>query len=177
MNISYRWLRDLVQGLEVSPQEVADQLAMLGAPVDEVVDLGSPLRDVVIGRVLRAEQHPNADRLRLCTVDAGGAETLQVVCGAANVTAGAYYPFAPVGAQLPGGITLRRAKIRGQESQGMLCSARELGLGRDHEGILELRGEFEPGRSFIESVGLEDTRLVVDITPNRPDLLSHAGIA
>lgn len=177
MNISYRWLRDLVPGLAAAPQQVADRLAMLGAPVDEVVDIGGELGDIVIARVTAAEQHPNADRLRLCSVDAGTGEMLQVVCGAPNVTAGAWYPFAPVGASLPGGMTIRKAKIRGAESQGMLCSARELGLGRDHEGILELHGDFEPGRSFTESTGLDDARLVVDVTPNRPDLLSHIGVA
>jgi phenylalanyl-tRNA synthetase beta chain len=177
VNVSYRWLKDMVPGLERSPQEVADRLAMLGAPVDEVVEIGEPLRDIVIARVLAAEQHPNADRLRLCSVDAGTGDPLQVVCGAPNVTAGSFYPFAPVGASLPGGMTIRKAKIRGSESQGMLCSARELGLGRDHEGILELHGEFEPGASFIDSTGLDDARLVVDVTPNRPDLLSHLGIA
>jgi phenylalanyl-tRNA synthetase beta chain len=177
MNISYRWLLDLVPGLELGPAEVADRLAMLGAPVDEVLDLGGPLRDIVIARVEQAGRHPNADRLSLCTVDAGSGHTLQVVCGAPNVKAGAYYPFAPVGATLPGGLTIRRAKIRGEESQGMLCSPRELGLGRDHEGIMELHGEFEPGRSFIESLGLDDARLAVDVTPNRPDLLSHLGVA
>lgn len=177
MNISYRWLRDLIPGLTSSPEQVADRLAMLGAPVDEIVDIGGPLSDIVIARVIGAEQHPNADRLRLCRVDAGTGETLQVVCGASNVTAGSYYPFAPVGATLPGGIRLRKAKIRGSESQGMLCSARELGLGRDHEGILELHGEFETGASFVESAGLDDVRLAVDVTPNRPDLLCHVGIA
>lgn len=176
MNISYRWLRDLVPGLTLQPQELADRLAMLGAPVDEIADVGGALRDVVIARVEAAARHPNADRLSLCQVDAGNG-TLSVVCGAPNVRAGAYYPFAPVGATLPGGLTIRKAKIRGEESQGMLCSARELGLGRDHEGIMELHGEFEPGRSFIETVGLDDVRIVIDITPNRPDLLSHYGVA
>jgi phenylalanyl-tRNA synthetase beta chain len=177
MNISYRWLRELIPGLPREPRQVADRLAMLGAPVDEVVDLGGPLRDIVVARVEHSERHPNADRLSLCTVNAGTGYTLQVVCGAPNVKAGAYYPFAPVGASLPEGISIRRAKIRGVESQGMLCSARELGLGRDHEGILELHGELVPGRSFIESVGLDDARLLVDVTPNRPDLLSHLGVA
>lgn len=177
MNISYRWLQELVPGLALSPREVADRLAMLGAPVDEVVDIGGELGDIVIGRVVAAGRHPNADRLSLCTVDAGGAETLRVVCGAPNVREGALYPFAPVGATLPGGMEIRKAKIRGETSQGMLCSARELGLGRDHDGILELHGELEPGRSFIEAVGLADHRLVVDVTPNRPDLLSHLGVA
>jgi phenylalanyl-tRNA synthetase beta chain len=177
MNISYRWLGDLVPGLSLSPQEVADRLAMLGAPVDDLVDLGGPLRDVVIARVEHAGRHPNADRLSLCTVDAGAGHTVQVVCGAPNVRSGGYYPFAPVGATLPGGVTIRRAKIRGEESQGMLCSPRELGLGRDHEGIMELHGEFEAGRSFIEALGMDDARLELDVTPNRPDLLSHLGVA
>jgi phenylalanyl-tRNA synthetase beta chain len=141
---------------------------MLGAPVDEVVDLGGPLRDIVIGRVERAARHPNADRLTLCVVDAGAGETLRVVCGAPNVKEGAYYPFAPVGARLPGDVVIRRARIRGEESQGMLCSPRELGLGRDHEGIMQLHGTFTPGASFVDALGLDDARLAVDVTPNRP---------
>jgi phenylalanyl-tRNA synthetase beta chain len=177
MNISYRWLQELVPGLAADPQECADRLAMLGAPVDDVVDLGGPLRDIVIGRVERAGRHPNADRLTLCVVDAGTGETVQVVCGAPNVVQGAYYPFAPVGARLPGDVVIRRARIRGEESQGMLCSPRELGLGRDHEGIMQLRGTFTPGASFSAALGLDDVRLDVDVTPNRPDLLSHLGVA
>jgi len=177
MNISYRWLQELVPGLTASPRAVADRLAMLGAPVDEVVDVGAPLQDIVIARLEQFERHPNADRLNLCTVEAGAGYTHQVVCGAPNVKAQTYYPFAPVGASLPGDVTIRKAKIRGVESQGMLCSARELGLGRDHDGIMELHGDFEPGTSFVHAMGLDDTRLVVDVTPNRPDLLSHIGIA
>lgn len=176
MNISYRWLKEIAPTITESPSQLADRLAMLGAPVDEIVDIGEPLRDVIIGRTRAVQRHPNADRLSLCEVDAGG-DILQVVCGAPNVRADAFYPFAPVGATLPGGVVIRKAKIRGTESQGMLCSARELNLGRDHEGILELRGEFAPGQSFIEAVGLDDVRLVVDVTPNRGDLLSHWGIA
>src|SRR5690606_21712125 len=116
-------------------------------------------------------RHPNADRLSVCEVDAGVGVRVPVECGAPNVRAGAYYPFAPVGASLPGGIRIRKAKIRGEESRGMLCSERELGLGRDHSGIMELPGEYEPGESFVAAVGLDDTRFVVDVTPNRPDLL------
>jgi phenylalanyl-tRNA synthetase beta chain len=177
MNISYRWLQELIDGLDSAPRELADRLALLGAPVDEVTELGGPLREIRIARVAAAQRHPNADRLNLCTVDAGTGEMLQVVCGAPNVRAGALYPFAPVGSTLPGGVAIRAAKIRGVESQGMLCSARELGLGREHDGILELRGEFEPGHSFVEATRLDDTRLAVDVTPNRPDLLSHLGVA
>ena len=177
MNISYRWLQALLPGLDAAPDRIADVLAMQGAPVDEIVDLGGPLRDVRVARVIEARRHPNADRLSLCRVDAGDGTELQVVCGAPNVKSGGIYPFAPVGATLPGDLVIRRAKIRGEESEGMLCSARELGLGRDHEGILELPDDLPVGASFIDVMALDDVRLVVDVTPNRPDLLSHLGVA
>jgi phenylalanyl-tRNA synthetase beta chain len=177
MNASLSWLRAIAPGMEGDVHAIAHRLAMHGAPVDEIIDVGSALADVRIGRVVEAGQHPNADRLSLCRVDAGTGELLDVVCGAPNVRAGAFYPFAPVGATLPGGLTIRKAKIRGETSNGMLCSARELGLGRDHEGILELHGTFTPGAHFTQATGLDDVRLVLDVTPNRPDLLSHWGIA
>lgn len=177
MNISYRWLTALAPDLEVTPQEVADRLAMYGAPVDEIVALGEPIADVIVGRVVSVRKHPNADRLSLCEVDAGAGEPLQVVCGAPNVRADAFYPFAPVGASLPGGIKIRKAKIRGETSNGMLCSERELGLGRSHEGLMELHGTFTPGEPFAPALGLDDVRFVVDVTPNRPELLSHYGVA
>ena len=176
MNISYRWLKQLAPSLEGTPEEVAARLASLGAPADEITSIGAALKDVVIARVKSVQRHPNADRLSLCEVDAGG-EVLQVVCGAPNVAADTLYPFAPVGANLPGGIQIKKAKIRGTESQGMICSAAELGLGRDNAGVLELRGDYTPGTSFIESVDLDDVRFLLDIGPNRGDLLSHWGIA
>jgi phenylalanyl-tRNA synthetase beta chain len=176
MNVSYRWLKQLAPSLEGTPEEVAARLASLGAPADEITPIGAGLKDVVIARVKSVQRHPNADRLSLCEVDAGG-ELLQVVCGAPNVAADTLYPFAPVGANLPGGIQIKKAKIRGTESQGMICSASELGLGRDNAGVLELRGDYTPGSSFIESVDLDDVRFLLDIGPNRGDLLSHWGIA
>lgn len=176
MNLSYRWLRELASDLTDSPQQVAARLAMLGAPVDEVVPIGEALRDVVIARTVEVVPHPNSDHLSLCKVDAGG-ELLSVVCGAPNVTANKFYPFAPVGATLPGGLKLSQRKIRGELSQGMLCSPSEIGLGRDHSGILELQGEYAPGQSFVEALQLDDYRIVIDVTPNRPDLLSHFGVA
>ncbi len=177
MNISYRWLQSLAPDLDATPIEIADRLAAYGAPADEVADIAANLRDVVVARVVEARRHPNADRLSLCTVDAGGPEPLSVVCGAPNVQAGAYYPFAPVGASLPNDLKIRKAKIRGETSEGMLCSAAELGLGRDHSGILTLHGTFVPGEAFAGAVGLDDARIVLDITPNRGDLLSHLGVA
>jgi phenylalanyl-tRNA synthetase beta chain len=176
MNVSFRWLRELVPGLELSPPEVAEHLALRGAPVEEMVSPGEGLADVVVARVITAGRHPNADRLSLCTVDAG-AEPVQVVCGAPNVKAGAWYPFAPVGAVLPGDLKLKRVKIRGERSEGMLCSAKELRLGTDHAGILELQGDFTPGQPFVEALGLGDVTLDVEVTSNRGDLLSHLGIA
>lgn len=177
MNISFNWLRDLAPGIEATPAELAERLAMLGAPVDEVADLAAGIDGVVVARVAEVRPHPNADRLRLCTVEAGGADPLQVVCGASNVEAGGFYPFAPVGASLPGGMAIRRAKLRGESSEGMLCSARELGLGRDHAGLMTLQGVWEPGAPLVESLGLDDVRMTVEVTANRPDLLSHVGIA
>jgi phenylalanyl-tRNA synthetase beta chain len=177
MNISYRWLQSIAPGLQGTPQELAERLAMLGAPVDEIVDLGGQIGDVVIARVDEVRQHPNADRLRICTVNAGG-EPLQVVCGAPNVQAGGLYPFAPVGAMLPGAAKpIEQATLRGETSNGMLCSARELGLGRDHAGLMALRGDFAPGTNFRQALGLDDWQLVVDVTPNRGELLSHLGVA
>ena len=177
MNVSYAWLRALAPAITESPQVLAERLAMYGAPVDELVPLAAGLEGVIIARVASTRPHPNADRLRLCEVDAGTGELLQVVCGAPNVQPGGWYPFAPVGATLPGGVEIRQAKIRGEPSQGMLCSERELGLGRVHEGLMELHGEFAAGASFIDAVGLADVRLVVDVTANRGDLLSHVGVA
>jgi phenylalanyl-tRNA synthetase beta chain len=176
MNVSYRWLQSLVPGLTEPPAELAHRLSLLGAPADEVVDLGAGVEGVVIARVEEVMPHPNADKLRVTRVNAGG-EPVQVVCGAPNVEAGRYYPFAPVGASLPGGMKIGKAKLRGEVSEGMLCSARELGLGRDHAGLMTLAGEWEPGAPFLQALGLDDVRLVLDITPNRPEMLSHVGVA
>lgn len=177
MDVSYRWLKALAPGITGTAREVADRLALLGAPVDEVIDLGAELGDVVIARVDEVRAHPNADKLRICTVNAGDGTALQVVCGAPNVQAGGFYPFAPVGARLPGGVEIRKAKLRGEASEGMLCSARELGLGRDHSGLMPLSPEHRPGERFRDALGLDDWRLVIDVTPNRGELLSHVGVA
>jgi phenylalanyl-tRNA synthetase beta chain len=175
MKASARWLKDLVPGLQASPEEMADHLALRGAPVESIVSPGAGLGDIVVGRVITAGPHPNADRLTLCTVD-GGDGVVQVVCGAPNVQAGGLYPFAPVGAVLPGDFAIKKAKIRGEVSQGMLCSSKELGLGSDHSGILALEGDPTPGTSFVSALGLDDATLDVEVTANRGDLLSHAGV-
>jgi len=132
MNASYEWLRAFVP-FKLTPTELRDLLTSRCATVDDLVSLREDLGDVVIARVMEASRHPNSDHLWVTKVDAGGGAQLDVVCGAANVTAGTLYPFAPVGAVLPGGVRIEKRKIRGETSEGMLCSARELGLGQDHE--------------------------------------------
>ena len=176
MNASFEWLKAFVP-TGLSAEEVRDLITSRCATVEELVELRSDLRDIVVGRVLTAERHPNSDHLWLTTVDAGTGEPLTVVCGAPNVEAGARYPFAPVGATLPGGLKIERRKIRGETSTGMLCSARELALGADHEGILKLDGDADPGTPFLEAMPVGGTRFVIDVLPNRPDLLSHEGVA
>lgn len=176
MNASHEWLRALVpHGL--SPAEVRDLLTARTATVDEIVPLRADLAPIVIARVVEATRHPDSDHLWLTKVDAGGAEPLDVVCGAPNVQAGKLYPFAATGTTMPGGLRIEKRKIRGQWSNGMLCSSRELGLGGDADGILELSLDARPGTRFLDAVPAGDTRLVVDVTPNRPDLLSHLGLA
>ncbi len=177
MNISYRWLRDLAPGIRDEPETLADRLGMLGAPVEDLVRLASGLEEVVVGRVISSRPHPNADRLSLCEVDAGAGAQVQVVCGAPVVEEGALYPFAPAGTTLPGGLKLRRAKIRGEYSNGMLCSERELELGPDQGGIMRLPDDLEVGQPLTRALGLDDVRLTLEVTPNRPDLLCHIGVA
>src|SRR5258705_3612629 len=176
MIVSRRWLEALL-GRPLEGKDVADRLARQVAPVDGVVPIHQDLRDVLVARVLEVKQHPNADRLSLCVVDAGGAAPLEVVCGAPNVQAGKAYPFAPAGATLPGGLKLERRKIRGIESNGMLCSAKELGLGVDQAGILELQTDAPPGTPFLEAVPIADEQIIIDVSANRPDLLWHKGVA
>ena len=175
MNTSVNWLSALL-GRQIDPGDAARRLAMLGAPVDEIESLCDRLGDIVVGLVEHAQRHPNADRLTLCQVNDGN-RVVEVVCGAPNVAAGKKYPYAAVGTELPGGLKLTARKIRGVASHGMLCSARELQLGDDHEGILELNTDAEPGTRLLDAMPLADTRLVLDVTPNRPDLLCHKGIA
>ncbi len=176
MNISFAWLEALVPHLGMNVEEVEERLALRGAPVEGRKCLGAGLEGVVVARVESVRQHPNADRLSLCEVN-NGVETLQVVCGAPVIEEGGYYPFAGVGVTLPGDFKLKRAKIRGEYSNGMLCSEKELGLGRDQAGIMLVTGDVALGQPLTEALALDDVRLDVEVTPNRPDLLSHVGVA
>jgi len=176
MNISYKWLKTLID-FDLSPQELAARLTMLGHAVDELLYLGQGIEGVVVGRATALRPHPDADKLRLVTVDYGAGSTLEVVCGAPNVRQGGLYPLALVGTVLPGGFELKKAKIRGVESQGMLCSEKELGLSDESSGLLELDESARPGMPLPEALGLDDWRLVLDITANRGDMWSQIGAA
>src|SRR5437867_8818613 len=180
MIVSRRWLEALL-GRPLDAREVAEWLTSHVAAIDAIQPLHQDLGDILVARVLDVKRHPNADRLTVCLVDAG-AGAVQVVCGAPNVQAGKSYPYAPVGAVLPGGVKLEKKTIRGVESNGMLCSAKELGLGPDHEGILELdtlapHPPLSPGTRFLEAVSVADHQLVIDVPASRPDLLCHKGVA
>jgi phenylalanyl-tRNA synthetase beta chain len=173
--VSRRWLEALLSR-PLDATDVAERLTMHVAAVDALIARHQDLGDILIGRVLEVQKHPNADRLSLCLVEAG-AGPVAVVCGARNVQAGKLYPYAPVGAVLPGGVKLERRAIRGVESHGMLCSAKELGLGDDHAGILELDTAAAPGSRFVDAVAVADHQIVIDVAANRPDLLCHKGVA
>jgi phenylalanyl-tRNA synthetase beta chain len=176
MNVSYEWLRAFVP-FEQSPTELRELITAHVATVDELVALRSDLGAIVIARVVEEAPHPDSDHLHVTKVDAGTGTLLDVVCGAPNVTAGKMYPFAMTGTVLPGGLKIQKRKIRGAVSDGMLCSARELGLGDEQDGIMELSTDVAPGTPLLRAIPLGDTRLVIDVGANRPDLLSHLGVA
>jgi len=162
---------------EASLAEITDKLSMLGLEVEEVDDRAAALAPFKIGYVTSARQHPNADRLRLCTVDTGEGE-VQVVCGAPNAREGMKGVFAPSGSYIPGtDMTLKPSKIRGEESHGMLCSEREMGLSDDHDGIIELPDDAPVGESWAAWAGMDDPVIEIALTPNRGDCASVRGIA
>ncbi len=175
MKFSERWLREWVDP-PVDTAGLVQQLTMAGLEVDGYESAAASFSGVVVGRVAAVEPHPNADKLTVCTVDAGD-ETLSIVCGAPNVRAGMLAPLARVGGELPGGMKIRKAKLRGVESRGMLCSARELGLSEDHSGIMDLPRGAPPGADLRDWLGLDDAIIDVDLTPNRGDCFSVLGIA
>ena len=175
MNLSHEWLARFVPHGK-SPEAVRDLLTAHVATVEGFERLRADLAPFVVGQVLESEKIPDT-KLSFNKVDDGSGSVLEVVCGAPNVTVGAKYPFARTGTVMPGGLTIAKRKIRGFTSNGMLCSAKELGLGEDHEGILALETEAEPGTALLDVLPLGDVRLVLDVLPNRPDLLSHLGVA
>lgn len=175
MKISLNWLREYVE-LPVDLEKLTDVLTLAGVEVEDVIGHGVSQEQVIVAQVLTSEQHPNADRLSVCNVDDGSGESRQIVCGAKNYKVGDKVPLALPGAVLPGDFRIKVGKLRGVESAGMLCSARELELADDAEGLLILPPDARVGAPMSE-VFPPDTVLDLEITPNRPDLLSHVGMA
>ena len=176
MKFSEHWLRTLCNP-PLSTAELAETLTMAGLEVEDVTAAAPPFSRVVVARITAVAPHPDADRLRVCTVDAGDAQALQIVCGAPNAAAGMTVACARDGALLPGGLAIRRTTMRGVESQGLLCSARELGLSDDAAGLLALPQSLQPGTDLRAALDLDDALITLKITPNRADCLSLTGIA
>lgn len=176
MKFTLSWLKELLD-TDANIEMICDGLTQLGHEVEEVEDHAESLNKVVIGHVLERTQHPDADKLGVCTVDVGEDAPRQIVCGAPNVRAGLTVAVALDGAVLPGDFMIKPTKIRGVESNGMICSARELELGQDHTGIMELETDAKPGESFASAMGHDDITIEVAITPNRGDALSVLGLA
>ena len=176
MKFTLSWLREHLD-TTASLGEIRDRLTMLGLEVEGITNAAETLRGFVVGYVVEAVQHPNADRLRVCKVDTGNG-VVQVVCGAPNARTGMKGVFAPSGSTIPGtGLLLKASKIRGEDSNGMLCSSRELELGDDHSGIIDLAAEAKTGAPAAEALGLDDPVIEIKVTPNRADCLGVHGIA
>ena len=177
MKFTLSWLKDHLK-TEHSVEEIADKLTMIGLEVEEVIDPRKVLAPFTIARVISAEQHPNADRLRVCVVDTGSGDPVQVVCGAPNARTGMMGVFAPAGTHIPGtGLDLKPGVIRGVESNGMLCSEREMMLSDDHEGIIDLPEDAPLGAVYADYADFADPIVDIGVTPNRPDALGIHGIA
>src|SRR5438128_3871687 len=175
MKFSVNWLREFVD-LPKNPDEIADLLTRAGVETKGIETRGAKIDKVIVSQITASSRHPNADRLTVCEVDDGSGTKRQIVCGATNYTVGDKVPLALPGVKLPNGLEIRKSKLRGVESEGMLCSAKELGLGDDASGLLILSPEAKMGAP-ISDVFPSDTILDVEITPNRGDLLSHFGQA
>jgi phenylalanyl-tRNA synthetase beta chain len=182
MKISNNWLKDYLE-FDLNADETADALTLLGLEVDDIETIGGNFDGFVVGEVLEVKSHPNADRLTVCSVNTGS-ETVQIVCGAKNVAAGQKVPVATVGSTLPvlmedgSSLTIKKAKLRGEVSEGMICSESELGFSDDHEGIMVLNPDLKTGAPLKEALKLEhDTVFEIGLTPNRPDAACHIGVA
>lgn len=177
MKISLNWLKEYVDLNGISVKEIVHQLTMSGLEVENYIDQNDLYRNFVVGKVVEKVKHPNADKLSVCKVNDGEAE-LQVICGAPNVEAGQKVVFARLGAIIPNGnFEIKKAKIRGIESNGMICAEDELGIGEDHSGIIVLNSELKEGTAISDALKLNDVLMEIAITPNRPDALSHVGVA
>ena len=175
MILSENWLREWVNP-DLDSEALAHTLTMAGLEVDAITPLADGLSGVVVAAIISAEPHPDADKLRVCSVNTGS-ETVQIVCGAPNAAAGLKAPLAQPGAKLPGGIKIKKAKLRGVESQGMLCSGAELNVSEDHDGLLALAADAPIGAPIEDYLDLNDRLIEIGLTPNRADCLSIAGVA
>ena len=176
MKFSENWLRELVS-IKADRDELCHKLTMAGLEVEGVEPIGSALEGVVVAEITECEPHPNADKLRVCKVSIGTDETVQIVCGAPNARAGLKAPLATVGTVMPGGMQIKKAALRGVDSFGMLCSAKELGIDADASGLLELPADATVGKPLAEYLHLPDAAIEIKLTPNRPDCLSVQGVA
>ncbi|HEY0880596.1 MAG TPA: phenylalanine--tRNA ligase subunit beta, partial [Archangium sp.] len=188
MKLSLKWLKDYValpvphptsspQGALTSVDELARRLTMAGLEIEGIARPGDGLKGVVVAQILASEKHPNADKLSVTKIDDGSGTPLQVVCGAKNYKVGDKVPLATVGTELPGGMKIGKAQMRGVDSSGMLCSAKELSLPEGENGLLILDPALKVGTPIAEALGLDDVIFEVNVTPNRSDALSHLGIA
>jgi phenylalanyl-tRNA synthetase beta chain len=176
MKFSERWLRTFVDP-PLDTAGLCERLTMTGLEVEDAVAAAPAFSGVVVARIESVAPHPSADRLRVCTVDAGAETSLSIVCGAPNAATGMKVPCALVDAQLPGDLAIKQTTVRGVTSQGMLCSAKELGIDDDASGLLELPADAEPGANVRDLLALDDTLITLKLTPNRADCLSLVGIA
>ncbi len=178
MKVLLSWLREYAPGIDGDPFALGDTMSSLGLTCEEVRLLGGGLEGIVVARVLSLAPHPDADRIQLVEVDAGDGEALQICCGAFNMSVGDLVPLATIGTTMPSGMEIARRKLRGEWSNGMLCSSRELELGDDHDGILILPSDLHVGVPFAEAMGIQsDVLFDLDLTPNRPDAYSIIGVA
>ena len=175
MIVTYNWLKEFVD-FQYAPQDLCDQLTMIGLEVDALEEIGGHLDSVIVARLESVEKHPDADRLTVCQVN-NGTEVVQVVCGATNHKTGDLIALAQPGSVLPGDFKIKKSKIRGQVSQGMLCSEKELALAKDSPGIMILPPGLTLGQPVFEALGLKDFQIEIGLTPNRPDCLSVVGVA
>ncbi len=176
MKFSESWLREWVNP-EINTADLADKLTMAGLEVDSIEPVSGEFSGVVVAKIVTFEKHPDADKLNLCQIDAGDGELLSIICGAPNVREGMMVACAKIGAVLPGDFKIKKAKLRGVESFGMLCSAKELGLSEEHGGIMDLDAKLEIGTDIRDALNLNDVAIDVDLTPNRGDCLGIRGIA
>lgn len=176
MKFSEQWVREWVNPA-ITTEQLCDQITMLGLEVDGVDPVAGEFTGVVVGEVVECAQHPDADKLRVTKVNVGGERLLDIVCGAPNCRQGLKVACATDGAVLPGNFKIKKTKLRGQPSEGMLCSFSELGISEDHSGIIELPADAPIGTDFREYLNLNDNAIEISLTPNRADCLSIAGIA